>query len=339
MLASMQRIASDRAIFLDCLTELRTRVQALAQDGGDGVVELRELHTLKGNAGILGLTSIARHCHELEGRLIEECRRLEPHERAALSQLWEALEQRLRPLLGETDGRIQLSLLEYNEALRAVANHEPYSQLASRMSAWVDEPTEKRLSLFADQARALAERLHKRELSVQVDDAGMRLPRQRLTEFWSTFVHVIRNAVDHGIESPDERRAAGKPENGLVTLSTKLEKSMVAVRVADDGRGIDWVRVSERAKANGLPHQTREDLEHALFCDGISTKEVATEISGRGVGLSAVRSVVTRMGGSIQIRSASGRGTELTFLFPLDTLRSAPGAAAPERKASIHAAG
>jgi two-component system chemotaxis sensor kinase CheA len=331
LLASMQKIASDRAIFVDFLSDMRKRVQGLGVAASDRVVDMRELHTIKGNAGFFGLTSIARHCHQLESRLLDERRCLEVDERAGLTQLWATFEQSVRPLLGESDDRIQLSPSEYNEALRAVAAQEPYPQLASRMSAWADEPTERRLSLFADQARALAQRLNKEGLSVQIDDGGMRLPRERLSEFWSAFVHVIRNAVDHGIESPDERRAAHKPTNGQITLSTKLERSVVTVRVVDDGRGIDWVQVSERATAKGLPHETREDLEQALFSGGISTKNDATEISGRGVGMSTVRDVVTQIGGSIQIQSAAGRGTELTFLFPLEALHAArpAGAALP----------
>lgn len=324
MLASMQRIAADRSIFLDFLADMRARLEVLCQPDVDGLVELRELHTLKGNAGIYGLTSIARHCHEVESRLIENSRRLSDEERAALNALWDGFEQRVRPLLGESDGRIQLSFEEYNEALRAIADQESYEQLASRVRVWIDEPTEKRLSLFADQARAVAERLDKPALSVRVDHAGMRLPRERLREFWSTFVHVIRNAVDHGIESPEDRRAAGKLASGLLTLSTKVESSMVAIRVADDGRGIDWLRVSQKAAERGLPHHTREELEQALFSDGVSTKAEASEISGRGVGMSAVRDVVTQMGGSIQIQSTVGRGAEFTFLFPLDALRSPP---------------
>ena len=147
------------------------------------------------------------------------------------------------------------------------------------------------------------------------------MPREGLSAFWSTFVHVVRNAVDHGLEPPEERRAAGKSENGLVTLSTRLEKSLVAIRVADDGRGIDWNQVSERARAKGLPNETRHDLEEAIFSDGVSTRDAATETSGRGVGLSAVRAVVAEMGGSIEIQSAQGRGTEFTFLFPILKLR------------------
>lgn len=295
MLSALQRIIADRQIFMEFLDETRKLLQSLARADSDTVVQLRDLHTLKGNAAVFGLTSIARQAHELERRLLEEKRRINDDERAELQAKWLEIELRLRPLLGETDGRIQLSLPEYEEALGAIAKQEPYPALASRLRVWAHEPTRKRLALFADQARFLAKRLEKTEPSVHVEDGGLRLPREGLSAFWSTFVHVVRNAVDHGLESPQERRAAGKSEHGLVTLSTRLEKSMVAIRVADDGRGIDWSQVSEKARAKGLPTETHHDLEEAIFSDGVSTRDEATETSGRGVGLSAVRAVVSEM--------------------------------------------
>jgi two-component system chemotaxis sensor kinase CheA len=328
MLSALQRMLADRRIFVEFLEETRRLLQSLAHGDGDSVVERRNLHTLKGNAGLFGLTSIARQCHELESRVLEENRRLNAGERAELQAQWQAIDLRLRPLLGETEGQTQISVHEYEDALRAIAKHEPYAALASRLRVWAHEPTQKRLSLFADQAHALAKRLDKGELSVRIEDTGLRLPRDGLSPFWSTFVHVIRNAVDHGLESPDERRAAGKSEGGLITLSTTLEKSVVAVRVADDGRGIDWNRISEMARAKGLPAETRRDLEEALFSEGTSTKQAATETSGRGVGLGAVRAAVTELGGSIRIQTELGRGTEFTFLFPILELRPShfPGA-------------
>jgi two-component system chemotaxis sensor kinase CheA len=212
--------------------------------------------------------------------------------------------------------------------LRAVAKRESHESLSERIRTWRHEPTRKRLALFAEQARALATRVDKGELSVRIEDAGIRLPAEGLCEFWSTFVHVIRNAVDHGLESPEERRAAGKSESGVLTLSTRVEESMLAIRVADDGRGIDWGSVSAVAKARGLPAATHRDLEEAIFSDGLSTKGGATELSGRGVGLSAVRAVVSEMGGSIQVQSAVGQGTEFTFLLPLFKLRPSHGPSA-----------
>jgi len=95
----------------------------------------------------------------------------------------------------------------------------------------------------------------------------------------------------------------------------------VVIEIADDGRGIDWNRVATRAKSLGLPANTAEDLETALFADGVTTKDEPTETSGRGVGLSAVSGVVVSLGGRIRIHSAVGQGTQFQFVFPFSRLR------------------
>jgi len=131
--------------------------------------------------------------------------------------------------------------------------------------------------------------------------------------FWSGFTHAIRNAVDHGIESPEERLAAGKPAQGKIRLTTRLLDDDLLVEIADDGRGIAWNLVRARAAAVGLAHDTREDLTEALFQDGLSTKGEVSEFSGRGIGMGALRAISRKMGGSVQVTSAEGQGTCLSF--------------------------
>jgi two-component system chemotaxis sensor kinase CheA len=181
------------------------------------------------------------------------------------------------------------------------------------MVGWANEPLHKRFSIFAQQIVELAERLGKKGVTVQISDSGLRLPREQLASFWSSFPHVIRNAVDHGIESVEERRTLGKPENAVIELASRIDNGEVVVEIADDGPGLDWKAVAERARAKGLPTESREDLEAALFADGVTTREKASEVSGRGVGLSAVRSAVLAMGGRICIESALNRGTRFSF--------------------------
>ena len=94
------------------------------------------------------------------------------------------------------------------------------------------------------------------------------------------------------------------------------------IKVSDNGRGIDWRRLSEKAAQNGLPCSSRQDLEQALFMDGISTKDVISEISGRGVGMAAVLQATTALGGHIAIDSKPGHGTTFTFTFPSAALAS-----------------
>ena len=149
----------------------------------------------------------------------------------------------------------------------------------------------------------------------------MRLPVQRWAPFWSAFVHVVRNAVDHGLESAEERALGGKPPTGKITLRARREGDTITIQVADDGRGIDWERIRDRARAAGLMHQRQAALVDALFVEGVSTAESVTSVSGRGVGLSAVRQACNGLDGKIQVTSEAGAGTTLSFRFPVE-LRS-----------------
>jgi two-component system chemotaxis sensor kinase CheA len=127
--------------------------------------------------------------------------------------------------------------------------------------------------------------------------------------------------VDHGLETRDERLGKNKPDVSVLTLRTRLQGSRFTLEIEDQGRGIDWEQVARVAKRRGLPHQTPGDLREALWADGLSTREQATDTSGRGVGLSAVKQVCLETGGQIQISSEVGRGTRFTFEWAIDSAR------------------
>ena len=171
--------------------------------------------------------------------------------------------------------------------------------------------------LVRDAARSLG-----KDVEFEVVGKDIELDRSMLDEIGDPVVHLLRNAVDHGIETPEERRAAGKPPAGRVTLSTMRDRSAVVIRVTDDGRGIDRARVLERAKAQGLVEATRQELtDDELFRivsrPGFSTAAEVTDLSGRGVGVDAVHTRVRALGGSVEMRSVVGAGTIVTVRLPL----------------------
>jgi two-component system chemotaxis sensor kinase CheA len=126
--------------------------------------------------------------------------------------------------------------------------------------------------------------------------------------------------MDHGLEDDDERRSAGKAVPGTIALSVRVDGAEVVVEVRDDGRGIDWERVRQRASERNLPSESRAELERALFTEKFSTRDRVTLVSGRGVGLSAVHHVVTAMGGRIELESEPGVGTTCRFRFAASAL-------------------
>jgi len=141
---------------------------------------------------------------------------------------------------------------------------------------------------------------------------------ERLSE---PMTHLIRNAVDHGIEPPEERQRAGKDPEGTLTLSAEQKAGRIIIRISDDGRGIDRERVLAKAIANGLvspeTQLSDEDIHQLIFAPGFSTAAQVSNISGRGVGMDVVKQNVKELGGRITIESAPGKGTTFALALPL----------------------
>jgi two-component system, chemotaxis family, sensor kinase CheA len=178
------------------------------------------------------------------------------------------------------------------------------------------EPIERSLQRLAQQAQALAARLDKAPISVEVEADELRLDPMVWTELWAALVHVVRNAVDHGVEHPKERIAGGKARSGRLRFSAARAGDGFHLEIDDDGRGIDWESVHRVCEEQQRPRHSREDLVAALLEPGVSTRKEVTETSGRGIGLSAVAAVVRTLGGTLRLESEHGRGTRLSFSFP-----------------------
>ena len=171
--------------------------------------------------------------------------------------------------------------------------------------------------LVRDSSRALG-----KQIEFSVEGKEIELDRSMLDVIGEPVVHLLRNAIDHGFELPDERVAAGKPPTGRLVLSAARERSSITIRVTDDGRGIDRDRVLTKARRLGLVDTARAELSDdelikIISRPGFSTAERITDISGRGVGVDAVHARIRSLGGSVEIRSVPGRGTTVTLRLPL----------------------
>ncbi len=160
-------------------------------------------------------------------------------------------------------------------------------------------------------------------VDVVIHGEDTELDRSMIEEINDPLIHLVRNAIDHGIESPEERRAAGKPERGTVTLNAWHEQGRIILTVSDDGRGIDPAFLRKKVVKKGL--MTAEEVaalsdEQAIdliFLPGFSTAEKVTDISGRGVGMDIVQTNIQRVNGSIHIETTLGRGTTFQIILPL----------------------
>lgn len=184
------------------------------------------------------------------------------------------------------------------------------------------QPVGKVFSRFPKVARDVARSLQK-EVDLELVGAETELDRNLVEALADPLVHLVRNAIDHGIEAPSLREASGKPRSGHVRLSAQQEGDYVSIEVQDDGAGIDPERLREKAREKGLidaeaaARLTTDECLHLIFLPGFSTKAEVTDISGRGVGMDVVQSRIRELSGTIQIQSELGRGSRFMIRVPL----------------------
>lgn len=174
-------------------------------------------------------------------------------------------------------------------------------------------------SRFPRMVRDLAGKLNKK-VEFVTKGATTELDKGLIERIVDPLTHLVRNSVDHGIETPDKRRAAGKPEVGVLTLSAAHKGGSIVIEVTDDGGGLNRDRILAKAASNGLAvseNMSDGDVFALIFAPGFSTAEVVTDVSGRGVGMDVVKRNISAMGGVVEIRSALGFGTTISIALPL----------------------
>lgn len=334
----------------DCLQRMESNLLALESgDGGGEEVDaiLRDAHSIKGSAAMIGWQQAATLASGIEDRM-EEAR-----EQGALSPdfvapLLRAVDSLGLALSGEPEevavvkpaptsaptirvpatkvdrmldavGETVLYHRRLEHALGAAAREGSASEELDMGEHLLDElqdsviqmrtlPLSTITASFPRAIRDLASQEGK-DVELTIDGAETQLDRVILDGISETIVHLLRNAVAHGIEPAAEREAAGKPPTGRVELRAGRRGRMVEIQVADDGRGVS-AELLARAEAEG-------SLVEILAETGFSTAEEVTEVAGRGVGLDAVKRHVEGLGGGIELRSEAGRGAEVTLLLPI----------------------
>lgn len=310
--AHLEAGRAEGALKADPGRSIRVAVDALDQLGalaGDLLVE-----GARANLRSQELGALLGRVHRMGDRLLglaDRLAALAPGEAAALSRL-------------EGD----LHLLRDDTFRFVRRNADGVNALQAHLARLADAVAESRLvplssvfSAFPRQVRDLA-RDQGKEIEVELANAEVGVDRAILGEVRDAMVHLLRNAVDHGIEAPTERVEGGKPPKGRLVIAVRASGGMLAVDVEDDGRGMDPAQLRERAVARGLVSGAqatalgdRQALE-LIFLPGFSTREEVTELSGRGVGMSVVKQKVESLGGSVSVWSRPGRGARFCLRLP-----------------------
>lgn len=205
----------------------------------------------------------------------------------------------------------------------------PFERLTSILSDVRDAITRMRMqridTLFGvlpRLVRDLSAELGK-QVMVDIDGGDVELDREMIETIRDPLTHLIRNAIDHGIEPPSARLAGGKREIGLLAIAARQAGNTIAIVISDDGGGLDEERIATKALATGLithaerSAMSRDKLLNLIFEPGFSTADTVSNVSGRGVGLDVVRQNLERVGGSIKVASVPGQGTQFTLQIPL----------------------
>ncbi|MDX1756114.1 MAG: chemotaxis protein CheW [Marinobacter sp.] len=172
---------------------------------------------------------------------------------------------------------------------------------------------------FPRVVRDLASKMNK-QVELQLEGSQTELDKGLIEKLVDPLTHLVRNSIDHGIESPEQRLAAGKPEKGAITISASQRGGSIIIAISDDGAGLNREKILAKARQNGLP--VADDLPDAevwdlIFQPGFSTAEQVTDVSGRGVGMDVVRRNIQQLGGRIEITSTASVGSTFTIQLPL----------------------
>jgi chemotaxis protein histidine kinase CheA len=318
------RILGSRDSFVDFLIDTRScLVEAYrASYQHDRTLLLQDLHTIKGNAAMFGLDEVARMVHVLEERpeingadlnCIElEIRRFLDDAANILNIRWDDLDNVVLSIPSTLLQKVEL------------ANHAADIAALRRELAEVISESKKRrifeiIGPIADRTEQMALNLNK-EVKVEVTGAHMIVPQDYLKPVLKNIIHLLRNAVDHGIEFPRER--GGKAKVATIIVAFSEDDFCWRINVSDDGRGIDSGLIAQKAVERGIisieqsKSMAHAELEQLVFVSGFSTADKASDISGRGRGTSAARDAVVALGGEIMVSSSLGKGTSFVISIP-----------------------
>lgn len=325
------RIARNRSQFIGFAGNTLAMISEIQQRPADRLFALRALHTIKGGAGTFSVQDLHDRAHELEEKIanlngplpdsiLEGCREIERSLRGFFD--------RNREIIGRDLNQLERRLEIPHQAILGFLVELRKTQASKQLErpfidAFLRIPVQSLFGhvepLMSDLAMAQGKEL----LPTRFVNGELKVGVGQYDEVFESLVHVFRNIIDHGIETPAERREAGKNPAGSISLAFSREsldgKPLFMIRIVDDGRGIDprAIRRKMEAKAQPIsPSESDEATIQHIFDPGFSTRDEITTLSGRGIGLDAVATAVRSAGGEVSVSSRLARGTEILIQLP-----------------------
>lgn len=327
-------ILQNKARFLNFVKDFRVRIEECARLTADPAVaimahaELKSLlHGLKGGSGLFGMYQVEKQIHAAESTVVEL--QSEGKSLAVLNSDIRSAQATFERVLGE-NREILGDLLTNDGPSRSISVRRlgAFGDFLAKQGSeelrrafieeFVAEPAFTVMADFNADLKATAKLLGKVMNPISFSGDNISLVREAYADLFSDMIHVFRNIVDHGIEMPSGRAAAQKTAAGNVEVRlTKQGDDFFEIMIQDDGAGINEERLAEKLLLRGIRPASREELIDSIFGADVSTSERITEISGRGIGLYAVRERVQELGGKVWATSERGRGTCFHFQLPI----------------------
>jgi two-component system, chemotaxis family, sensor kinase CheA len=261
----------------------------------------RRLHTLKGGAATFALANVAHVCHDLETHI----------KTIEIESAEFKLELKLRA--HEMLTSLNAELEELNDLLGPLGREERGSG---------DPALKVYIAPYQNSVLELAERLGKKVAPLEIEGGDIRVSQARFRPLLGSLVHAFRNAVDHGIETPEERVASGKPELAKLLCASTISGNDLVIEISDDGRGVNVERLREKLRSHptksAWASASDEEITQLILEGDLSTASAVTDVSGRGVGLSAIADEARKLGGQMRVESVVGQGTKFVIVVPLE---------------------
>ena len=314
---SILSIANSKAQVIEFINYTRSRLtnfaNTLSANNLNRDMTHFELHTIKGGAATYGLRELATLTHELEStNTLEDLPEYIQKARQSIEQFVSRYEAILGKWVSDGEQRIELKvpeLIAFREELQ-----DPY--LKKYFSEhFIAQRAEDIFMPFDTMLQSLAKELDKELNTLIVLGGDTKIDPTNITKILATFPHLLRNAVDHGIETPNERQRANKPRAGTIRIEVDSNGSSLKISVNDDGKGISAETI--RAKLDDTLELNDEEVIQLVFDAGLSTQNTVNEISGRGIGMSAIKDAVDESHGNIRISSREGLGCTTVIEIPI----------------------
>ncbi|HET9236091.1 MAG TPA: ATP-binding protein [Oligoflexus sp.] len=323
---TLVRLLREIEAFRNFLDETKARLNLTRKfvRAGEHSKVRAEMHTIKGNAAAFDLMDIATLIHNIEDLPDIGLDSIDIKEfELFLQENYEILQINFSG--DSTDSTLVIEQRQLDDIVLRIGESSSSEEMRSRVNDWVADMRYKQarvlIGALPEYGERLASRLEK-SVEIKIEGTDTRMDPEVMRPVMHSLIHLVRNAIDHGLESPDERESIHKPIRGSIVINCRADTDAWHITFADDGRGVNLTKVIQKALKNGhidessLGTMSREQRLGLIFLSGMSTSENVTDISGRGVGMHAVQQAVENAGGSLTISSEEGRGTLIALRIP-----------------------